>query len=200
MTTKKPVSRAKAATSPAAKQPAKAAKTQQKKSPQTTAQSTGASRAIPEPQPSPADSADQVDAQLARYRSMRHFDVTAEPAGAASDGTASTLPFCIQKHAASHLHYDFRLGWNGVLKSWACAKGPKLLPSVIKPTRRTGRRPPHGIRRLRRHHPSSRPVRRRHRHALGPRHLGATGRTRPTWTLACAKAQLKFTLHVRRPS
>ena len=74
-----------------------------------------------------ANSADQVDAQLAKYRSMRHFDVTAEPAGAATDGTASNLPFCIQKHAASHLHYDFRLGWHGVLKSWACAKGPSYV-------------------------------------------------------------------------
>ncbi len=72
----------------------------------------------------PATAADVVDAQLAKYRSMRHFDVTAEPAGAARDGTATALPFCIQKHAASHLHYDFRLGWNGVLKSWAVAKGP----------------------------------------------------------------------------
>ena len=69
---------------------------------------------------------DAVDEQLARYRSMRNFSVTAEPAGRAKAITLSKLPFCIQKHAASHLHYDFRLGWNGVLKSWACAKGPSF--------------------------------------------------------------------------
>jgi len=70
--------------------------------------------------------ADAVDEQLARYRSMRDFHVTAEPSGGASKSGrgAEQLPFCIQKHAASHLHYDFRLGWNGVLKSWAVAKGP----------------------------------------------------------------------------
>ena len=69
---------------------------------------------------------DQVDTQLARYRSMRDFGVTAEPSGGSkSAGKKSEgLPFVIQKHAASHLHYDFRLGWNGVLKSWAVAKGP----------------------------------------------------------------------------
>ena len=70
---------------------------------------------------------DAVDEQLAKYRSMRDFHVTAEPSGAKRDGTAAALPFCIQKHAASHLHYDFRLGWNGVLKSWACAKGPSYV-------------------------------------------------------------------------
>jgi bifunctional non-homologous end joining protein LigD len=72
----------------------------------------------------PADSpADLVDEQLARYRSMRDFNVTAEPSGSSHQPLAG-LPFCVQKHAASHLHYDFRLGWNGVLKSWAVAKGP----------------------------------------------------------------------------
>jgi bifunctional non-homologous end joining protein LigD len=85
-----------------------------------------------------AAAADAVDEQLARYRSMRDFGVTAEPSGGvkAAGGSSAALrsdnkktkgaglPFVIQKHAASHLHYDFRLGWNGVLKSWAVAKGP----------------------------------------------------------------------------
>ena len=77
--------------------------------------------------PAPADI---VDEQLAHYREMRHFDVTAEPSGSHKTQKKSTtgrgLPFVIQKHAASHLHYDFRLGWNGVLKSWAVAKGPSF--------------------------------------------------------------------------
>jgi bifunctional non-homologous end joining protein LigD len=69
---------------------------------------------------------DAVDEQLERYRSMRDFHITAEPSGGSGKSKQQTkqLPFCIQKHAASHLHYDFRLGWNGVLKSWAVAKGP----------------------------------------------------------------------------
>src|SRR5437667_11902362 len=67
---------------------------------------------------------DAIDQQLARYRSMRDFNVTAEPSGKSSKISAlQGLPFVIQKHAASHLHYDFRLGWNGVLKSWVVAKG-----------------------------------------------------------------------------
>ena len=74
-----------------------------------------------------AAAADAVDSQLARYRSMRDFKVTAEPAGGGRPKAAAGLPFVIQKHAASHLHYDFRLGWNGVLKSWACAKGPSYV-------------------------------------------------------------------------
>jgi bifunctional non-homologous end joining protein LigD len=82
-----------------------------------------------------------VDDQLERYRSMRDFAVTAEPSGAVKSGKSSPaksakaqdkspvagLPFVIQKHAATRLHYDFRLGWKGVLKSWAVAKGPSYL-------------------------------------------------------------------------
>src|SRR5580693_2911704 len=80
---------------------------------------------------SPSKASSAVDKQLQRYREMRDFRVTAEPSGGAqkskSKARAATLPFVIQKHAASHLHYDFRLGWNGVLKSWAIAKGPSYV-------------------------------------------------------------------------
>ncbi|HEV2275100.1 MAG TPA: DNA ligase D [Acidobacteriaceae bacterium] len=73
---------------------------------------------------------DAVDRQLARYREMRDFAVTAEPAGGhSSQGSSGALPFVIQKHAATRLHYDFRLGWNGVLKSWAVTKGPSYNPA-----------------------------------------------------------------------
>src|SRR5881296_3716118 len=75
----------------------------------------------------PDAAATAVDEQLARYRSMRDFHITVEPSGSKRDAKKTAnphqLPFCIQKHAASHLHYDFRLGWNGVLKSWAITKG-----------------------------------------------------------------------------
>src|SRR5215467_6955116 len=67
---------------------------------------------------------DAVDEQLARYRAMRDFSMTAEPSGGAQKRKEGELPFVIQKHAATRLHYDFRLGWQGVLKSWAVAKGP----------------------------------------------------------------------------
>jgi bifunctional non-homologous end joining protein LigD len=84
--------------------------------------------------PKKLTSADEVDTQLARYRSMRDFTVTEEPAGKPAKKPARQpkatrgLPFVIQKHAASHLHYDLRLGWAGVLKSWAVAKGPSYNP------------------------------------------------------------------------
>jgi bifunctional non-homologous end joining protein LigD len=72
-----------------------------------------------------------TDQQLARYRAMRDFSITGEPSGQESQTTtrsADALPFVIQKHAATRLHYDFRLGWNGVLKSWAVTKGPSYVP------------------------------------------------------------------------
>ena len=75
-------------------------------------------------------SAKSTDKQLARYREMRDFRVTSEPAGSGDSAAGKeALPFVIQKHAATRLHYDFRLGWNGVLKSWAVTKGPSYVPS-----------------------------------------------------------------------
>ena len=77
-------------------------------------------------------SSTSTDEPLARYRSMRDFHVTREPSGAesrsAKTAAADALPFVIQKHAATRLHYDFRLGWNSVLKSWAVTKGPSYVP------------------------------------------------------------------------
>ncbi|HEY1647862.1 MAG TPA: DNA ligase D [Terracidiphilus sp.] len=73
-----------------------------------------------------------VQRQLERYRAMRDFHVTAEPRGngkASAPSSAAKLPFVVQKHAATRLHYDFRLGWHGVLKSWAVTKGPSYNPS-----------------------------------------------------------------------
>ena len=69
---------------------------------------------------------------LQEYRRKRNFRVTAEPKGATRGSAAvkRALAYVIQKHQASHLHYDFRLEWNGVLLSWAIPKGPSLDPSV----------------------------------------------------------------------
>ena len=65
---------------------------------------------------------------LQRYRDKRDFNITAEPQGGRARAGAP-LSFVIQKHAARHLHYDFRLELQGTLKSWAVPKGPSLDPA-----------------------------------------------------------------------
>jgi bifunctional non-homologous end joining protein LigD len=66
--------------------------------------------------------------KLASYRAMRDFKKTAEPQGASKTAPSKQLRFVIQKHAATRLHYDFRLELGGVFKSWAVTRGPSLDP------------------------------------------------------------------------
>jgi len=78
-------------------------------------------------------------AKLTEYRRKRDFTKTREPSGASKAPAKKSTPrkkrapalqFVIQKHEASHLHFDFRLELDGVMKSWAVPKGPSYDPSV----------------------------------------------------------------------
>ena len=66
---------------------------------------------------------------LTVYRTKRDFTKTEEPSGEERVAPSSRLRFVVQKHAARQLHYDFRLEWDGVFKSWAVARGPSLNPA-----------------------------------------------------------------------
>jgi bifunctional non-homologous end joining protein LigD len=69
-------------------------------------------------------------AQLRTYRKKRDFTKTVEPRGRVGAGRSKSLTFVIQRHDATRLHYDLRLEWDGVYKSWAVTKVPSLDPAT----------------------------------------------------------------------
>lgn len=66
---------------------------------------------------------------LKKYNKKRDFGITAEPKGKPGKRAKTNLRFVIQLHEATRTHYDFRLEWDGIIKSWAVTKGPSFDPA-----------------------------------------------------------------------
>jgi len=67
-----------------------------------------------------------MKSRLEKYKRTRDFSKTTEPQGTEKQNKKSKLVFVVHEHHASHLHWDFRLELDGVLKSWAVPKGPSM--------------------------------------------------------------------------
>ena len=108
---------------------------------------------------------------LSEYARKRNFEKTPEPKPempAEHSGTRGGF-FCVQRHDATRLHYDFRLEVDGVLVSWAVPKGPSLDPAR-KALAMKVEDHPFDYGNFRRQHPEGQ-LRRRQRHAVGQGHL-----------------------------
>ena len=87
--------------------------------------------------PAPSSGPPHGGGSLREYWNKRDFGRTPEPSGEPTPRRDAGLQYCIQRHAARRLHYDFRLEWGGVLKSWAVPKGPSLDPGARRLAVRT---------------------------------------------------------------
>ena len=115
---------------------------------------------------------------LEEYAAKRRFENTPEPPpGKTKSKSAANPYFCVQRHDATRLHYDFRLEIDGVLKSWAVPKGPDASIPRVKHFAAHVEDHPDRLRRFRRQH-SGGQLRRGQRHAVGPRHVRTAGRRR----------------------
>ena len=129
---------------------------------------------------------------LDEYAAKRHFENTPEPPpGKKKSKSAANPYFCVQRHDATRLHYDFRLEIDGVLKSWAVPKGPSLDPAVKHFAAHVEDHPiDYGG--FEGNIPAGK-LRRRQRHVVGPRHVRTARRRQRAEQIA--RGDLKFHLN-----